>query len=130
MKTKILFVILFTCAAFTSISAQTDNSPDKKIKFKRGESSATIKGAAIRGEVINYILKAGKEQTMKVSIASVENNAVFQVKDLSTGYYLTNAGELDDATSWEGTLPSDGEYRIIVGSTRGGTEYTLIVTIH
>ena len=36
---------------------------------------------------------------MKVSLASVENNAVFQIKDLSTGYYLNNAGELDDAVS-------------------------------
>ncbi len=123
-------MVLFACACVSVTFAQTDNQDDKRIKFKKGESSATVTGAAPRGETVNYVLKAAKDQSMKISIASVENNAVFQVKDLSTGYYLTNAGELDDATSWEGTLPSDGEYRIIVGSTRGGTEYTLKVTIY
>jgi hypothetical protein len=122
---KILFILLIFCVVLINTSAQSE----KRIKFKRGESSATIKGAAPRGEVVNYVLKAAKDQSMKISIASVENNAVFQVKDLSTGYYLSNAGELDDAMEWEGVLPTDGEYRIIVGTTRGGAEYTLKVTI-
>jgi hypothetical protein len=66
---------------------------------------------------------------MKVTISSIENNAVFKIKNRTTGYFLSNAGELDDASDWEGTLPMDGEYRIIVGSTRGGSEYTLFVEI-
>jgi hypothetical protein len=126
MKLKILIVLLFAFIAVMNTTAQSD----KRIKFKKGESSATVSGGAARGETMGYLVKASKEQTMIVSIASVENNAVFQIKDLNTGYYLSGAGELDDASSWEGTLPSSGDYRIIVGSTRGGTEYTLIVTIH
>ena len=125
-KIKILLALLVLCAAVINTSAQSD----KRIKFKRGESSATVSGGAPRGETVGYLVGASKNQTMIISVASVENNAVFQVKDLSTGYFLPGAGEYDDATSWEGTLPSEGDYRIIVGSTRGGTEYTLIVTIH
>lgn len=126
MKLKVLLVLLFAFIAVMNTSAQSD----KRIKFKKGESSATVSGGAPRGETTGYLVKASKNQTMKVSIASIENNAVFMIKNLSTGYLLTGAGDLDDATSWEGVLPSDGDYRIIVGSTRGGAEYTLIVTIH
>lgn len=126
LKTKIFFILLFICAAAINTSAQSD----KRIKFKRGESSATVSGGVPRGETKGYLAGASKNQTMIISIASVENNAVFQVKDMSTEYFLPGAGEYDDASSWEGTLPSEGDYRIIVGSTRGGTEYTMIVTIH
>jgi hypothetical protein len=126
MKLKILIALLFVFIAVMNIAAQSD----KRIKFKKGESSATVSGGAPLGETSGYLVKAAQNQTMKVSIASVENNAVFMIKDLNTGYLLNGAGELDDATSWEGVLPSNGDYRIIVGSTRGGTEYTLIVTVH
>jgi hypothetical protein len=126
LKIKILFLLLIFCAAAINTSAQSD----KRIKFKRGESSATVSGGAPRGETAGYLVGASKNQTLIVSIASVENNAVFQIKDLNTGYFLPGAGEYDDASSWEGTIPSKGDYRIIVGSTRGGTEYTLIITIH
>ena len=130
MKTKFLFVILFACAAVAATSAQTDNQEDKRIRFKSGESSATVTGGVPRGETVSYILKGKKNQTMTVKVSSTESNAVFKIKNRTTGYFLPGAGEYDDASSWEGTLPSDGDYRIIVGSTRGGTEYTLIVTIH
>jgi hypothetical protein len=125
-KLKFLIVLLFITVMAVNTSAQSD----KRIKFKRGESSATVSGGVPRGETKGYLAGASKNQTMIVSIASVESNAVFRIKDLKTGYFLPGAGEYDDATSWEGALPSDGDYRIIVGSTRGGTEYTLIVTIH
>lgn len=123
-------MILFACACVSVTFAQTDNQDDKRIKFKKGESSATVTGALPRGETTGYVLKAKKDQVMTVKISSTENNAVFKIKNRETGYFLNNAGELDDATEWEGALPSDGEYRIIVGSTRGGAEYTLKVTIH
>lgn len=126
LKLKIFIVLSFIILTAVNSNAQSD----KRIKFKRGESSATLSGGAPRGETAGYLVGASKNQTMIVSIASVENNAVFQIKDLNTGYFLPGAGEYDDASSWEGTLPSKGDYRIIVGSTRDGTEYTLIVTIH
>jgi hypothetical protein len=66
---------------------------------------------------------------MVVVITSTEDNAVFRIKDRSSRYYLDGAGEIDDAKNWEGILPSSGEYKIIVGGTRGNAEYTLKVFI-
>ena len=66
---------------------------------------------------------------MVVTIMSVEDNAVFQIINKKTGNYLPGAEDGTDIKRWEGYLPSTGDYKIIVGSTRGGTEYTLKVTI-
>ncbi len=125
-KINILLVLLFILASTISVNAQVTN---KRIKFKKGESSATIEGSVIRGERDTYLVGANKNQTMIVTIMSIEDNAVFQIVDRETGYYLEGAGEIDDAKQWEGTLPSDGEYKIVVGGTRGNAEYTLKVFI-
>ena len=124
-KIKTLLILLFISIAVLSAEAQSDIV----IKFKKGESSASVSGGAPRGETSSYKLTAKKNQLMKVSISSTESNAVFKIKNLTTGYFLPNAGELDDASEWRGILPSSGDYRIIVGSTRGGTEFTVFVEI-
>lgn len=125
-KLNILLVLLMIFAA-AGINSQVND--DKRIKFKKGESSATVAGSVIRGEEDSYILNASKNQKMIVTLSSTEDNAVFRIKDRSSRYYLDGAGEIDDAKKWEGTLPSDGEYKIIIGGTRGNTEYTLMVFI-
>lgn len=125
-KLNILLVLLMIFAA-AGINSQVND--DKRIKFKKGESSATVAGSVIRGEEDSYILNASKNQKMIVTLSSTEDNAVFRIKDRSSRYYLDGAGEIDDAKKWEGTLPSDGEYKIIIGGTRGNTEYILMVFI-
>ncbi|MBL8017826.1 MAG: hypothetical protein JNK43_11185 [Ignavibacteria bacterium] len=125
-KINIMLLLLFIFASVVSINAQVTN---KRIKFKKGESSATIEGGVIRGERDTYLLGANMNQTMIVTIMSIEDNAVFQIVDRETGYYLEGAGELDDAKRWEGSLPSKGDYEIIVGGTRGNAEYTLKVFV-
>ncbi len=125
-KLNILMGLLFIFAVTAGVSSQES---EKQIKFKKGESSATIAGSVIRGEENSYVLNAGKNQKMVVVITSTEDNAVFRIKDRSSRYYLDGAGEIDDAKNWEGILPSSGEYKIIVGGTRGNAEYTLKVFI-
>lgn len=122
----LIFAVILVLAGLSVSNAQVTN---KRIKFKRGESSATIEGGVIRGERDTYLVGANKNQTMIVTIMSIEDNAVFQIVDRETGYYLEGAGELDDAKRWEGSLPSKGDYEIIVGGTRGNAEYTLKVFI-
>lgn len=122
----LIFAVILVLAGLSVSNAQVTN---KRIKFKKGESSATIEGGVIRGERDTYLVGANKNQTMIVTIMSIEDNAVFQIVDRETGYYLEGAGELDDAKRWEGTLPSKGDYEIIVGGTRGNAEYTLKVFI-
>lgn len=122
----LIFALILVLAGLSVSNAQVTN---KRIKFKKGESSATIEGGVIRGERDTYLVGANKNQTMVVTIMSIEDNAVFQIVDRETGYYLEGAGELDDAKRWEGTLQSKGDYEIIVGGTRGNAEYTLKVFI-
>ncbi len=125
-KINIVLLLLFILASAVSVNAQVNN---KRIKFKKGESSATIEGGVIRGERDTYLVGANKNQYMVVTVMSIENNAVFQLVDRETGYYLSGAGDYDDAMRWEGYLPSTGDYEIIVGGTRGNAEYTLKVFI-
>ncbi|MCC7158241.1 MAG: hypothetical protein IT281_01745 [Ignavibacteria bacterium] len=126
---KKLNILLILIVMFVFALSADSQVKDKRIKFKKGESSATVEGGIVRGEQDTYLVGAKKDQMMVVTIMSLEDNAVFQIKDLETGYYLSGAGELDDATRWEGYLPSKGDYRIIVGGTRGNCEYTLKVFI-
>ena len=106
----------------------TGDGDDKRISFKAGSSSATVSDAVIRGERSTYLIGAKNGQTMTVKISSLEDNAVFQIESPS-GSYLPDAGEEDDATTWSGPLPTSGDYRIIVGGTRGNATYKLTVSI-
>lgn len=99
-----------------------------RVRFARGASSATLKGAVVRGDRDVYIVGANAGQSMSVTISSLERNAVFQI-EAPGGKELRGAGETDDAMQWSGPLPSSGDYRIIVGGTRGNASYTLRVSI-
>lgn len=125
-KINILLILFIVLTSVISVNAQVTN---KRIKFKKGENSATIEGSVIRGDRDTYLVGADKKQYMVVTIMSIENNTVFQIIDRETGYYLSGAGEFDDAMRWEGSLPSSGDYEIIVGGTRGNASYTMQVFI-
>ncbi|MEG4584434.1 hypothetical protein QUA54_04170 [Microcoleus sp. MOSTC5] len=95
----------------------------QEIQFKRGASSAEVKGGVARGEVMIYLISAKEGQTMNVEIQSVEGNAVFKVVAPNTN--AVAEGE----KSWSGELPQTGKYQIVVGTERGGASYTLSVSI-
>ena len=118
---------VFICA-FT-VSSVLAQGVKQKVRFARGTSSATIRGAVIRGDLDRYYLSAKKGQTMSVKITSREDNAVFQIYFAGEQESLPGAGEEDDATSWSGELPADNEYVIVVGGTRGNASYTLKISI-
>lgn len=99
-----------------------------RVQFAAGSSSATLKGGVVRGDRDIYILGARAGQVMDVSITSLEKNAVFQIVAPGGGE-LPGAREGDDAMKWSGKLPRAGDYRIVVGGTRGNASYTLRVGI-
>ena len=119
---------IFVLAAILILTITNLNAQDR-IKFPKGEYSATVEGGIARGETHYYLVKGSKDQMMVVTIMSIEDNAVFQIIDKKTGNYLPGAEEMTDIKRWEGYLPSSGDYKIIVGSVRGGSEYTLKVMI-
>lgn len=128
MKLRVFVSFLLTVSMLALASITSADGITKRIKFARGKSSASVSGAVIRGDRDTYILGASVGQRMSVRITSPENNAVFQVMD-DDGNYLSNAGEEDDATNWSGKLPWTGDYKIIVGGTRGNASYRLTVSI-
>jgi hypothetical protein len=123
---KALAVVFICTFAAGSIFA---DGVKKKVRFARGTSSTTIKGAVIRGDRDRYYIGAKAGQTMSVKITSLEKNAVFQICFAGEQECLPGAGEGDDAMKWSGQLPVDNEYTIVVGGTRGNASYTLTISI-
>lgn len=103
-------------------------SRTQRIRFKPGESSATVQTAVVRGTRDTYLLGAQKGQTMTVRIQSLENNAVF---DVVTPASQTGQRRVlkQEAVFWSGKLPVSGDYQIVVGTTRGNASYRLEVGI-
>lgn len=101
----------------------------KPVQFAKGKSGAEIKSTVVRGDRDVYKLSARAGQVLQVSLKSLEDNAVFQIVQSQTGKYLKGAAEGQDTKKWNGALPATGEYRIIVGGTRGNATYTLMIHI-
>ncbi|WP_372622543.1 hypothetical protein [Falsiroseomonas sp.] len=107
------------------------------IRFARGASSAVVEGSVLRGERATYSIAARAGQTMTLRIASPEENAVFQLyapgarmaPEGVAGKPLPGAAEGEDARSWQGRLPANGTYLIVIGPTRGNAAYRLEVAV-
>ena len=131
MKRRTFCTILLAAPALTlHAGSATARGVRKRLKFARNASSTSVDGAVIRGESDVYIIGARKGQHMTVKVTSVEDNAVFQLMRSDDDSYLDGAGEIDDATTWEGDLPGTGDYEIVVGPSRGNATYSLFVSIH
>ena len=128
MKLRIMFSMILTLCVLSLVMEAAADGVTKRVRFAKGKSSATLSGSVVRGDRDTYILGAKGGQRMTVKITSVENNAVFQIEN-PEGEYLENAGDGDDAMTWRGTLPDKGNYKIIVGGTRGNASYRLTVSI-
>jgi uncharacterized membrane protein len=98
-------------------------SRTQRIRFARGASSAVVEDAVVRGTRDIYLLSARAGQKMTVSITSVEKNAVFDI--IAPNQKMIK----QEATNWSAKLPTNGEYRIVVGGTRGNATYKLRVEI-
>ena len=126
VPTLALSAILGLCLA-TGAFAE-DKAP---ISFAPGANSATLKGDVQGMDRDIYPITAKAGQTMRVKVSNKLKLVLFHIqlpgKEVA---YLPKAGEEDDATQWEGTLPVGGTYKIIVGAMRGNdTRYTLDVKI-
>lgn len=126
IKLAVSMFLLMNVLAFSPL-AEVDGIT-KRIKFAKGKSSTVLANSVIRGEEDTYLIRAKGRQKLSVKINSIERNAVFFIEKPGGGF-LENAGEGDDQTIWKGTLPGDGDYKIIVAGTRGNATYKLSVTI-
>lgn len=122
-------IFLSSIITLTFAAAVSADGIRQRIKFARGETSASVSGAVIRGDRDTYLVGGREGQKMSVKVSSTEKNAVFQIRDAASGRFLSGANEGDDATEWSDPLPTTGDYEIIVGGTRGNAEYKLSVSI-
>jgi hypothetical protein len=98
-------------------------SRTRRVRFARGASSAVVEDAVVRGTRDTYLLGAKAGQKMTINITSVENNAVFDI--ISPQQKILK----QEATRWSTQLSATGDYRIVVGGTRGNATYKLRVEI-
>lgn len=106
----------------------------KEVRFAAGSSSATLKGRIAGYSYVDYELRAGAGQSMKVSM---------QVTNLANYFNILPPGSTDAAMfiagagdkAFDGLLPDDGVYTIRVYLMRSAArrkeagDYTLSVSI-
>ncbi|MDJ0578784.1 hypothetical protein [Crocosphaera sp.] len=129
---KLLLGLCLLCSSLnpTSIQAQpsiniiTQRDRTTRIQFNRGEISTTVNDSVVRGTRDIYLLRANQSQIMKISLTSLENNAVFDLVSPN------NTILTEEVTDIGLVLPMNGDYKIIVGGTRGNATYNLYVEIY
>jgi hypothetical protein len=118
-----------------------DDVPVMRIDVAPGASELVVSNAAIRGERVLYAIELAAGQHLTVRVTAAEDNAVFQLYAPGAraervdygievaGEPLAGAAEGDDATSWDGAIDRQGDYLIVVGSTRGNATFKLNLVV-
>ena len=116
-------LVLLTCAG---VLAQKGTSIVTRIRFARGRTTTVEKGSVHRGMSHDYLLKAGRGQTMTVHLAA-RGGVCF---DLYTPGLADTLAQC--SRDWSGELPQSGDYRINVlpdTNTERSIPYTMEVTV-
>ena len=125
MKRKIFLTIGLVLIYAFGAYAQTKVS----VRFARGTSSTTVRGAVSGYKYVDYRLGARGGQTMSVRITTASPYASFVVFDGQ----MQNVEGATEQTDWSGELPSEGTYTIRVllprSAARRGTSATYSLRI-
>ena len=107
---RVVALLLMTVLCNTDLLAQ------KRISFKRGTSSATVRGRIAANGYTEYLINGREGQVMTIAIAS------------GNGAVVVNAGT---ATGKDFSLDmSGGDHLLsIMNTAKTGTNYTLTVSI-
>ena len=128
----VITIAAFALCASSLLSPELSQAKDMKpIAFASGANSASFKGDIQGMDRDIYPITAKAGQTMKITVKNKLKLVLFHVQlPGQTEKYLPGAGEEDDATEWQGRLPTTGTYNIIVGAMRGSdTTYKMELEI-
>ena len=137
-----LFVLVFTGLIVGVVAHAAPCSAPRTVRFTPGAASGEMHGSIARGEVACLTIRAHAGQRLDVGVHSIENNVVLQIYRPSwrigqhdgdvivSGTSLPGTAEGTDARSWRGVLPIGGTYLLVLGTTRGGGEYRIVIAIH
>ncbi len=123
--------LIFLLIAVPYGSAQGGGKAEPlRVQFKRGSTSAMMKGVVRGSEEAEYLVGARKGQGVTLRLTSNPPSSVApHIKDPDL---VELKLEYDGDASWSGTLPETGDYLIsVVRATErpGASRYTFRVTI-
>jgi len=134
---KTLGLLITSALLVAALPAQSATDPDQRVvplKFAKGASSTTTKGTLRGRQYIDYQLRAGAGQTLKVSMQVANRMAYFNILPPGSGGEAMFA-EGSSERHFEGQLPADGIYTVRVYLIRAaarrneGTTFTLTTAI-
>jgi len=96
-----------------STVALADDIRTERVHFKKGTSSATVKGSIKGYEAVDYVLGARKGQSMNVSLATSNSSNYFNILEPGKSNEAMFVGSTS-GNQFEGTLPASGDYKIRV----------------
>lgn len=124
--------VLVALLLITTFPVKADQKSER-IRFERGRTSAVVKGTITNSEQENvheYKLRAAKNQTIIVHLASAEKAATFMLA-MPEGSMANNGKGKSELKDWEGLIPASGDVVITIyhkGKARS-MPYTLEVTV-
>ena len=95
----------------------------RRVQFKRGTSSATLRGRVTIVMPDTYLLGARAGQVMTVQLTAPRKSVTFSVMSPSTSLVA------DNTRSWSGPLPENGDYTIMIDADERGGTYTMTISI-
>jgi len=97
-----------------------------------GRNAVQTSGALARNQLTVYAVNGKAGQTLQVDLTATRGSPTFEIyvnEARNGGTTLAGAGPDSNATSFRGQLPSDGVFKIVVGSMRGASAFQLSVKL-
>jgi hypothetical protein len=128
MVVSVIYLITFIAVPVMALDI-----PKEYVHFKKGESGVTLNGQLQGEQSIDYVLRAGAGQRMKITLETNNRSNYFNVMAPGEDTAMFIGSTLGD--QFEGKLPKDGEYIVRVYLMRNAArrnetaKYTLQVAI-
>ncbi len=140
---KFAFVVLALLPPLAGTPTSAQPAPDiTTLAVAPGAGGANVSRQVELGGRDLFYVSGQALQAMTVTVASANNTASFEVYAPGTLIYrgytgaytftgntLPNAGPNSHAALWEGVLPQNGLYLIVVGATTDNASYQMTVTL-
>ncbi|MEZ5344081.1 MAG: PPC domain-containing protein [Pyrinomonadaceae bacterium] len=98
------------------------------VRFAKGTSSANFKNSIEQNKTYTYVIDAAKGQTMRIELSSAQDNAGMYIKTPNGGF-LGDANESEWTDNYNGQLPADGKYRVVVTTSKGTANFMLSLSV-
>lgn len=115
----ILVILVFSFAAF----GQKGETREKRIKFARGKSSATVKGV-ITDRMETHLYRVGVRAGQTVTIAFSSPR-----KDIDVCVHTPDNQDFCEQRKYSLKMKTDGDIEILVDGHRENIRYTLTVSV-